>query len=426
MLKKETFLASSLVVETKGKIEGSFRIFTDSRVAQGGNCFLALDGPKFRGVHFLPNCPLVIVNNDRESREIVEKTAPQGAIFVKDTLLYLQEMAQAHLVNWPGTVIGITGSNGKTTVKEMLYHILQKLEGEKVWASEKNFNNHIGVPLTILALTRKHRFLVLEMGTNHPGELERLCQIASPHMGLITNIGDSHLAFFGDRAGVFKEKKALYQRVKENNGPFLINTSDPYLKKLGHYEKSFTIDKGKKGLLFTNNHIVGDFNFFNMAMSATMALILFPHREREIVKAIESYRTPSNNRSCQISRGGKEIFLDAYNANPSSMRASLEFFISQLSPDEPPLFILGDMNELGDRAEEFHREIGAILAKAKGEGVFIGHYANAYQKGFGREAHCYPNRHSFLPHWPKLYKKHKKIFIKGSRTLQLEVLLDIN
>ena len=452
MLDQKLLLEPSSAIESQGEIGGIYTLFTDSRGPQKGNCFLALDGPNFKGVHFLADCvknqtKLVIVNNDEESRNAVKRNAPSGVIYVKDTLLYLQELASIYLTHWKkvfgGQVIGITGSNGKTTVKEMLWHLLREVVGEAVWGSEKNFNNHIGVSLTVLGLKGHHRFLVLEMGTNHPGEIDRLCQIAPPDVGLITNIGDSHLEFFGDRAGVFAEKKALYQTVRNSNGPFLINIDDPCLKGLEIYtlsstfgEKggdfSLTLAQGRgelnfkgKSIFLENPRLVGNFNFFNMGMSAALLFMLFPTQEKKIVQGIKSFIPPANNRSCWVRRKGREIFLDAYNANPSSMREALEFFISQLGPGEKALFILGDMNELGPGAELFHREIGAMITRVPGDAVFIGHFAKEYGQGFARKAHCYQDLPSFIQHWPSFYEGYKKFFIKGSRSLQLESLLDI-
>ena len=458
MIKHEIFLENKYIVRTEGEICGEYSISIDSRSVSREDAFVALDGVSFRGIHFVEDClkvgvVLVVVNEDEESRAVVKKLVSKGytfsVIYVNNTMRYFQEIAHIYLKMWKkdndGIVIGITGSNGKTTGKGMLFHIIESFKKGEVWCTHENFNNHIGVPLTILGLKPKHKVVIVEMGTNHPGELERLCKISLPDAGFITNIGESHLEFFHNRQGVFKEKKSLYNAIKKNNGYFVINQDDKYLKKLDVYEKSVSCGesgedvkltflkngfelnfKKEEKIIIENRHIKGQFNYFNMGMCTSLCLTLFPEQKNNVVAAARVFVPSDFNRSNWISMDGKDIFLDAYNANPSSMMAALEFFIERGGGGNDSLFILGDMNELGARSGEFHQKIGAFLAqKLVKEVVFIGHYADEYNKGFGGNATCCEALSSFKESWSSYYLKHKKFFIKGSRSLQLESLIDI-
>ena len=458
MIKHKVLLENKYVVGFEGEINGEYSISIDSRNILEEDAFVALDGENRRGIHFIENClkagvKLVIVSEDEESKaeiiSLISRKYSFSVIYTKNTTQYLQELARVYLKIWKkennGTIVGITGSNGKTTGKDMLFHIIEYIEKGKVWCTYKNFNNHIGVPLTILGLRSKHKFVIVEMGTNHPGELDDLCNISPPDAGFITNIGESHLEFFHDKKGVFQEKKALYRAIRKNNGYFVINQDDEYLKRLDAYEKSICYGKASKDIklvfskngfelvfkkrekiLIKNTHIKGRFNYFNMGMCVSLGLMLFPEQKEKVVEAANSFVPFDSNRSNWINRNGKEIFLDAYNANPSSMMAALDFFIETVGVKEEALFILGDMNELGARGAEFHQQIGAFLVEqgAK-EVIFIGDYAHEYNKGFGKGAMCYSSLSSFTEDWPEHYLKHKKFFIKGSRSLQLESLIDI-
>ena len=457
MIGREILVGNKYVVGVDGEVGKEYALSIDSRSISSRDAFVALDGAHFRGVQFVENClksgvELVVVKKDEESETTIKEMTSQGysftVVYAKDTELYFQEVARLYLEEWKeeagGIVVGITGSNGKTTVKEMLRHILETLEPGKVWCTHKNFNNHIGVPLTILGLKPKHKFVIVEMGTNHPGEIGHLCEISPPNAGFITNVGDSHLEFFHSRSGVFKEKRTLYDAIKKCNGLFVINQDDEYLEKLKGYKSSlsygksgqdvkitfcknaFELDFEGKTVMFENASIKGEFNYFNMGMCVSLVMALLPEKREKIVEAVRSFVPTDSNRSNWLKINGRDIFLDAYNANPSSMMAALEFFIGEVGGDEDSLFILGDMNELGARGAEFHQKIGAFLAgHSIREVVFVGHHAFEYNKGFGGGASCYESLASLEKDWPDYLSKHKRFFIKGSRSLQLESLIDI-
>ena len=457
MIKHEFILENKYIVGTEGEIIGEYSFSIDSRDISAREAFVAIDGKNFRGVHFLEDClksgvKLVIVKKDEESVSVVERMASQGysfsVVYAVDTMQYIQEMARIYLDKWKkengGIVIGITGSNGKTTGKDMLFHILDAVEKGKVWRTYKNFNNHIGVPLTILGLKPEHKIVIVEMGTNHPGELKFLCDISPPDAGFITNIGESHLEFFHDKKGVFKEKRALYDATKENNGYFIINQDDAYLRELEPYENTlsygktgqdikliflkngFELDFKRERIKIENAFIKGRFNYFNMGMCVSLCQVLFPEKRDRVVEAANTFEPSDSNRSNWIKSDGKDIFLDAYNANPSSMMAALEFFIETVGRGEDSLFILGDMNELGERAAELHQKLGAfLLRQSVKKAIFIGCHADRYNEGFGGGAKCYDSLASFEREWPSFHGKYKKFFIKGSRSLQLESLIDI-
>ena len=457
MIKQEILTTVSSVLKTVGEIEKDYHVFTDSRTLLPGGLFVALDGPHHRGVHFIDKCVdnearVLVLKNDKESKDLVRERLKGfkkiGIIYVEDTLVYLQEIAREHLKEWKkggGQIIGLTGSNGKTTCKEMLLHLLQQIhKTEHIHATYKNLNNHIGVPLTLLKLTSKHRFGIIEMGTNHPGEIHKLCQIALPDCGFITNIGESHLEFLLDNQGVFQEKKALYNSIKKENGLFVINQDDLLLQSLAPYKHS--VSYGTKGtdfqirdchrrgfslkvksgevLKIENPQINGDFNYFNLGQCVSLLLTLFPQKKQEILAGAATFSPPQNNRSTWIDSGKNKFFVDAYNANPASMEASLKFFLDL--KNDHSLVILGDMNELGDKSKEYHQKIGSLL-KSRGckKAVFIGRYRSFYNQGFGGEASCYKNLADFLEVWPSYLAKFKIFFIKGSRSLQLESLVAI-
>jgi UDP-N-acetylmuramoyl-tripeptide--D-alanyl-D-alanine ligase len=329
----------------------------------------------------------------------------------------------------------------------MIFSILNTLFPEKVLATKGNLNNHIGVPLTLLRVKEEHEIVIVEMGMNHPGEIGELCAIAHPEHGIITNIGAAHIEFMHSMDKIFEEKKALYTSVLENThgkGMFVVNVDDAFLirltpseglttygekngeikVKIEKHDISFNYSNGS--LLITNKNINEHHNLKNLAGTAILALKLFPERSEEITKAASFYQQPSMNRSQWIDN----IFLDAYNANPSSMKTSLNSFVSVMKNKDVSLnecyFILGDMNELGIFAEELHKEIAEHLKFLSIENVtFIGRYKEFYKAGFAHPQSTYLNKEDFHEEWKKIRKKYKFIFVKASRSLQLETLLSI-
>lgn len=451
------------VIKIFGAIKAiEFDLCTDSRVFNPAQFFVALKGETFDGFKFVPALiekagKVFIVNgeNEKTTHEFIQGHPDCAFVLVKDTLLFLQELARLHALDWrkqnrERKVFAISGSNGKTTHKEMLFHYLNGLLPGKVIKTEKNNNNHLGVPLTLFQITNQTDFAIVELGSNHPGEIKTLCDIALPDAGLVTNIGSTHLEFFGTEENVFKEEGYLYYAIKDctqGYGLFLQNMNDTFLKTLERTkgtiaygdggEAKLNFGKDSVQLLFKNQtyelknqSIIGKHNFSNLAVTFLVALHYFPGKAAELIKLASTF-TPRDNRSMWINFHGKKVFLDAYNANPSSMRIALEGFIDycqehQYSFDEV-LFVLGDMNELGDNGNELHREIGEFLKKKGVKQVaFIGRFREFYQKGYTLDSHLYQSAQEFKDgDWKKFQNQHKFFFFKGSRSLQLERILDI-
>lgn len=441
---------------------------TDTRKLTHGEVFLALVGENFNGAEYVKTalelgaCGIILEGSNNGGDEIIlslKKEYPQAFFIVVDnSLKYLQELAHLHIKSWKefkgekAWIIGITGSNGKTTTKEMLAHILRTLNLGEVYFTPGNFNNHIGVPLTLLAVEEIHNFVIVEMGTNHPGELEVLCKIAIPNSGIITNIGSSHLEFFHNEESVFVEKRTLFDFVMKNTsdkGPFIVKGNDPYLKKLITKNSSknvvsygdehcqikadlsvnqAVIHLSNDTIILKNENILGRHNFENLVATFLLADLLVPNMRAKIQEASSSF-IPRNNRSTWIEEKGKKFFLDAYNANPSSMEAALESFVDFLNLEKVDLknclFILGDMNELGDSSLSFHEGIGAKLTKLNiDNALFVGRYSAAYQLGFKKKSKEFSSTKDLVLEWPQLKEKWDYFFIKGSRSLHLESLME--
>jgi UDP-N-acetylmuramoyl-tripeptide--D-alanyl-D-alanine ligase len=347
-------------------------------------------------------------------------------------------------------VFAISGSNGKTTHKEMLSFLLEAALGDRVVATEKNYNNHLGVPLTLLRITPQTEVCVLELGSNHPGEIKVLCDIARPHAGLVTNIGATHLEFFGTEERVFEEEGYLCSAVSQvtgGEGIFFLNLDDPFLIRLPRSKgtESFSRKPGADYLItptaegvkvegrasaeLTNLALTGTHNKQNMAVAWMIARRLFPQHEETFTRAAEDFR-PTRNRSEWLELGGKKIFLDAYNANPSSMQTALEGFFDWMAArgnrDNDATVVLGDMNELGDGAPDYHRQVGQFLRRWPAARVaFVGRYASFYQEGLGG-GEAFADAQSLKNSaWSRLTEGRGHVFVKGSRSLQLESLVDI-
>lgn len=438
---------------------------TDTRRYRHPSVFVAIPGAKTNPLDVIENllsqgCPLVIYQkdevNDKKASELNKKFPKTKFAAVSDSVTFLQELSHAHVLDWKNansknTVFAISGSNGKTTHKEMLSHILKSILPGKVVATEKNNNNHLGVPLTLLEVTPQTEFVVLELGSNHPGEIKVLCDIAAPNAGLTTNIGATHLEFFGSEEKVFEEEGYLYHAVKSvthGKGFYLINKDDQFLKTFPDTSGSVSygessdvqarvsfLETGAKivykgqDLLALNSHITGRHNKLNLITCAFIANHFYPHSKTEILKAASEFR-PTKNRSEWIQFEGRSVYLDAYNANPSSMKAALEGFkesiIEQGFKLTDSCVVLGDMNELGDNAPMYHEDVARYVQSLGFPHVyFVGRYADFYRKGFAEG-----NKRSSSAEFKSEYrseciKKFSIHFIKGSRSLQLESLFDI-
>ena len=417
------------------------RVCTDTRKLRAGDLFFALHGPNFNG--------------NRYAREALHKgavgavvddpalldTAEEGLYLVSDTLMALQDLARAYRRRFHIPVIAITGSNGKTTTKELLTAILSTTY--RTHATAGNFNNHIGVPLTLLAMPPQTEVAVIEMGANHRGEIDALCAIAEPSHGLITNIGAAHLEGFGGPEGVRAGKRELFDYLFDHRGLAFFNLSESSLKGLLHERQArillaesadavpgtYTVkawglqpavrigmpDEGGV-LLDVNSQLGGRHNLLNLVAATTIGRY-FKVSAAKVKRAVEQYR-PTNNRSEWRRWGKHRVLLDAYNANPSSMRAALQLLVD--TPADHRIAVLGDMLELGDYAERAHRE---LLAQARTldidrvvvVGPQMGNYAGEVPHFADTAAlRTWFDAQNFPP---------SLILLKGSRAVGLEALL---
>ncbi len=348
-------------------------VCTDTRHITKNCLFFALRGENFNGNLFaqqaLDHGARIVVVDQEEYHK------PTGETFlVHNTLLALQELAQFHREHLKTTIIALTGSNGKTTTKELINAVLS--QQFKTIATKGNLNNHIGVPLTLLSISPDTEFGIVEMGANHLGEIKMLSDIAEPDFGYITNFGKAHLEGFGSLEGVVKGKTELYDFLRKNNKNIFINGNDPKqieksenIKRItfGNPESDFDIhllDAHNRVMLefegtkiFSN--LVGAYNFVNL--SAAIAIGAYFKIPTEKIKAgIESY-IPTNNRSQLLKKDTNTILMDAYNANPTSMMAALENF--KQAEGENKILYLGDMFELGTEAAAEHQNIVGFLSE---------------------------------------------------------------
>lgn len=412
-------------------------ISTDSRKIPQGSIFFALKGENFNGNKFAKEAlqkGAAIAIIDEEEYYFSEKT-----VLVKNTLESLQDLARFHRQKLDIPILAITGTNGKTTTKELVSKVLsQKFN---VSFTEGNLNNHIGVPLTILKMNSKTEFGVVEMGANHQGEIAELCSIADPNFGLITNVGKAHLEGFGSFERVKKTKAELYLHIKKYKGTIFLNANNSVLLKLAEgiqsrvtYGKNNAEFTGEpiqsppfihikanfpKGVLYLNTNLIGDFNFENI-MAAACIGNYFGVNPIKIQKALKEYQ-PKNNRSQLIKKGDIKIIMDAYNANPTSMQASIKSFISGFT--ENNYLILGDMLELGTSSGQEHIKILKQIQKYQITNVFlIGPVFTEVAKNYNYKT--FLNVDQFRIYLSENKIKKGNVLIKGSRGIQLEKVLD--
>ena len=403
-------------------------ISTDSRNIKKDSIFFALKGENFNGNKFAEEalksgCKYAVI--DEKEYEINE-----NYILVNNALKTLQQLASLHRDNINIPIIAITGTNGKTTSKELITSCLSS-ELETAY-TKGNYNNHIGVPLTLLEINKKHEIGIIEMGANHKNEINFLCEIAKPNYGIITNIGKAHLEGFKNFEGVKSTKKELYDFIKKNNGIIFINNDDKTLNEISKNIKSITYGKngdiiGKEvtssvytEVLFNkikiNSNLIGSYQFYNIMLAIAVAKH-FSIKEKNIIKSLESYY-PKNNRSQVIQSESNLIILDAYNANPSSMNEMINSFYK--IKKESKVCILGDMGELGIFSKNEHEEIIKLNKKLNLKTFYI-----------GREFRKLTNKNSFIDFEEfKNYLKdfpitNSTILIKGSRSQKLENIVEL-
>jgi UDP-N-acetylmuramoyl-tripeptide--D-alanyl-D-alanine ligase len=420
---------------------------TDSRIAKSDETFLALPGEKFDGHRFISDVRERGVKNFIVSESWHDSVAPShldGNFFiVADTLFALQEISRYYRLKFDIPLIALTGSNGKTTTKEMMALVLA--ERFQVLKNQGNLNNHIGVPISLLGLTRQHEIAVIEMGTNHFGEITRLAEIANPTAGLITNIGPAHLEFFKSLEGVFRAKAELWQFLeKQENNVAFVNADDPFLGKhkpsgirvvtygfnnpadvKGQFLKldaegrpSFKIEGVEISL-----GIAGMHNSYN-ALAAVAVGLEFDVNLNRIKTALEEF-LPSSRRMEIIRNKGIIVINDCYNSNPESARKSI-LTLSQMQAQGKRIAILADMLELGDSAEKEHDGIGEYIASLKNihylltYGPFSKKTSEQAQKLSKMHAIHFENKTELIEDAKRIIKKGDILLIKGSRGMAME------
>lgn len=423
------------------KIYQVFRKFptisTDSRRIEKNCLFFALKGENFNGNQYAGDAlkkgaAYAII--DEEEYHIPGKT-----ILVNNVLQMLQNLALHHRNQLNIPILAITGSNGKTTTKELISAVLsQKFN---ICFTRGNLNNHIGVPLTLLSISNETEFGIVEMGANHPGEIAFLCSIAQPSFGIITNIGKAHLEGFGSFEGVKRTKAELYNYLAHINGTIFRNKDNPLLEEVsagnkkvvtyGTKDADFTgnlIDSPPfvhiqatfpKGVLYLHTKLIGNYNFENILAAACIGNY-FNVDPLKIQKALQEYQ-PANNRSQLIKKGKISITLDAYNANPTSMEASVRSFMNITSGKK--ILVLGDMLELGEYSHDEHRKILELVQSLKNvNAFFVGKNFKKAGKDFSFKH--FENVEGICNYFKKNNIKNGNILLKGSRGIQLEKILD--
>lgn len=407
----------------------------DTRKIEANSLFVAIKGERFDANTFAKEAlqkgaSYVIIDNS-------DFFIDNRTILVKDSLVALQELAKFHRAYLKLPIIALTGSNGKTTTKELINVVLSKKYNTK--ATIGNLNNHIGVPLTLLSFNSETEIGIVEMGANHKKEIEFLCELAKPDYGYITNFGKAHLEGFGGVEGVIEAKSEMYQYLSENDKLAFINLEDPIQVEKAKALKSYSFGINKENAnvnitavkanpfveinysnLTIKSHLIGLYNANNINAALTIGKY-FGVDDIAIKEALESF-IPENNRSQLLSKGTNQIILDAYNANPSSMTVAIANFIQLDSPNK--IMILGDMFELGQESQQEHKAIVTMLLKEeKVTCNFIGtaFYANGVDKD---NFYFYDTFEAFASRLKETKIENSTILIKGSRGMALERTLD--
>ena len=396
------------------KDKDSLCVSTDTRNLPAGCVFFALHGERFDGNQFAQQAlesgaSLAVIDNPEVFAAYSQSPIAHSRILlVEDTLLALQDLARAWRRELGLPIIAITGTNGKTTTKELLATVLSTKYN--IHYTQGNLNNQIGVPLTLLQITRAHEMAIVEMGASHPGDIKELVDIAEPNYGLITNVGRAHLEGFGSFEGVQQTKKELYDYLREHQGFIFRNTDNPYLAQMAGDLKTVAYTTGT---MPSGTNLVGEYNAENVSAAICVGEYFGISREQAL-EAIRQY-VPTNNRSQAMQTANNHLIVDAYNANPTSMQAAISAF-------KGDTYILGAMRELGEYSHLEHQNIVNMLAERKAANVFL------VGEEYMQTTSPYPvfenvdGLHKYLQDNPL---KDKNILLKGSRSTQMEKLLDI-
>ncbi|PIB30362.1 UDP-N-acetylmuramoyl-tripeptide--D-alanyl-D-alanine ligase [Maribacter sp. 4G9] len=407
-------------------------VCTDTRKIKPGDLFFALKGDNFNGNEYADQA---LVKGAAYAIIDDEKHSGKQKFLVDDVLKTLQNLGTFHRRFSAAKVIGLTGSNGKTTTKELINSVLSKKY--RTIATSGNLNNHIGVPLTLLSIKENTEIAIVEMGANHQKEIEFLCSIAEPDFGYITNFGKAHLEGFGGVEGVIKGKSELYDFLMAHDKGIFMNADDPIQKeKLGGYIKKYGFSTSDQAfypihLISVNpfvslqvedvtiqSNLIGEYNFTNCCAAIIMGKYFNVPLDK-IKAGLEEY-LPSNNRSQIIEKNGLKIILDAYNANPTSMYAAIQNF-AKIESGNKVLF-LGDMFELGESAHEEHQKIADLAKELYFDNVFL------VGENFFKVKSEFPKLRTFdqlKQNLESLDLPKSTILIKGSRGMALERILEL-
>lgn len=419
------------------------QVCTDTRKLESESIFFALKGGSFNANEFAQKaidagCSLAVVDEEKYV------TDPK-IVLVENTLVALQQLATHHRRQFNIPFLAITGSNGKTTNKELINAVLSKKYNTH--ATFGNLNNHIGVPLTLLKLRKEHEFAIIEMGANHQGEINELCIIAEPDFGLITNIGKAHMEGFGGIEGIKKGKSEMYKYIRSKSGKVFVNGDDEVLNELAFdndkvtygckklydvigkecsnsetVSLKFTTRYGEKDfnkLPLINTQIVGSYNFINCLAAACVGNY-FKVDDELIKEALENY-LPNMNRSQMVKTSRNTILLDAYNANPNSMSAAIENFANYRS--DKKLLLLGDMFELGEYSHDEHQKIVNLLEEKKLMNVVL--VGDEFFKLDTKHFQKFKTTNECLNYLKNLHVSENTILIKGSRGMKMEILQEV-
>lgn len=409
-------------------------ICTDTRSIKNHCLFFCLKGNNFNGNTFalqaLKNGAAYVIVDEKEY------TFNERCILVSDVLQTLQDLARYHRKQLNIPVIGITGTNGKTTTKELMAAVLSS--SYKILATKGNLNNHIGVPLTILSINKDVEIAIIEMGANHAGEIDFLCEISKPTLGIITNIGKAHMEGFQTIDTIIETKTALYRSIKKTQGTLFVNSDDNVLIQHANQINKITygkhINSNHRGEPISNSfhsgvylpkyksniisQLTGEYNFYNIMAAITVGLF-FNISIDKIQTSIASY-TPTNSRSQVIKKGNNILIMDAYNANPSSVEVAIENFANIEHPRK--VVMLGDMKELGSISLSEHQTIVNMLKKLSIDEVYL--VGNEFYSTNYYHFHAFKNFDEVAIHIKQANIQDAIILIKGSRGMEMERIIN--